>query len=178
MSTQEDGRITSHQPPVIFADADFGRPEDIDNAEDNKIILMQNSQNTASNHRRRSDDFNRMFFQRLPGTKTEAEAIQKILPSLTMLAGDKATESAIKQLDSPQILHVATHGFFLADLEDTLPASQSTVLGFEQTNKQLFKENPLLRSGLALADANRLKSGDDDGILTALEVSGLDLWGT
>jgi hypothetical protein len=36
-------------------------------------------------------------------------------------------------------------------------------------------ENPLLRSGLALAGANRR---DESGILTALEASGLNLWGT
>ena len=39
-------------------------------------------------------------------------------------------------------------------------------------------DNPLLRSGLALAGANARSSGDDDGILTALEASSLDLWGT
>ena len=38
--------------------------------------------------------------------------------------------------------------------------------------------NPLLRSGLALAGANLHKNGDDDGILTAMEASGLNLWGT
>ncbi|HMW67370.1 MAG TPA: CHAT domain-containing protein, partial [Chitinophagaceae bacterium] len=39
-------------------------------------------------------------------------------------------------------------------------------------------DNPLLRSGLALAHANQLRSGDEDGLLTALEVTALDLWGT
>ena len=40
-------------------------------------------------------------------------------------------------------------------------------------------DNPLLRSGLAFAGANaRGGTGEDDGILTALEASSLDLWGT
>src|SRR5690606_38545027 len=38
--------------------------------------------------------------------------------------------------------------------------------------------DPLLRSGLALAGANRRESSGEDGILSALEVAGLDLWGT
>jgi CHAT domain-containing protein len=39
------------------------------------------------------------------------------------------------------------------------------------------EENPLVRSGLALAGANQ-PGGEEDGILTALEAAGLDLWGT
>jgi hypothetical protein len=42
----------------------------------------------------------------------------------------------------------------------------------------LHLENPLLRSGLALAGANAPQHGTEDGLLTAFEVAGLDLWGT
>ena len=39
-------------------------------------------------------------------------------------------------------------------------------------------ENPMLRSGLAMAGANLSKAADDNGVLTALEASNLNLWGT
>ncbi|HXU08270.1 MAG TPA: CHAT domain-containing protein, partial [Blastocatellia bacterium] len=41
------------------------------------------------------------------------------------------------------------------------------------------KENPLLRSGIILAGVKQQQSGaGEDGVLTALEAAGLDLWGT
>jgi len=39
-------------------------------------------------------------------------------------------------------------------------------------------ENPMLHSGLALTGANLNRLGGDSGILTALEASNLNLWGT
>ena len=95
------------------------------------------------------------------GTRGEAAAIQQLVPDARVLTDDAATETALKQVRAPRILHVATHGFFLEDLRGaTVP------------------ENPLLRSGLVFAGANQLRSDADDGILTALEATGLDLVGT
>jgi CHAT domain-containing protein len=97
----------------------------------------------------------------LPGTKREVELIAPKLPLSLTLTEEKATERAVKTVQSPSILHFATHGFFL-------PSGSKD-------------QNPLVRSGLILAGANlqdvRQNQGED-GVLTALEVSGLDLRGT
>lgn len=97
------------------------------------------------------------FFAPLGGTLQEARMIQTIFPNADLLSGEQASETVLKQTNAPQILHLATHGFFLEDKK----------IG-----------NPLLRSGLAFAGANSRKSEKDDGILTALEASALNLWGT
>ena len=102
------------------------------------------------------------YFAPLAGTALEARAIQSRFPKATILTGREATEEALNQVVAPQILHIATHGFFSA-----APAGLAVTAG-----------NPLLQSGLALAGANLGKGGSRDGIFTALEASGLNLWGT
>lgn len=126
----------SKSNPVVIANPLFGASE------------------TASVSGNRQND---TFFAPLGGTLQEAKSIQTIFPNANILTDANATETVLKQTNAPQILHLATHGFFLED-------------------KKIV--NPLLRSGLAFTGANSRKGEKDDGILTALEASGLNLWGT
>lgn len=122
----------------------------------------------------------------LPGTQTEVTKLNQLLPpaQTTLLTKEAATEASVKALSghSPTILHIATHGFFFPDL----PKSSTDKTGFINTERKQFEvsENPLLRSGLVMAGANYVWKGGkpidgvEDGILTAYEVSNLNLSGT
>lgn len=50
-------------------------------------------------------------------------------------------------MNNPHILHIATHGYFLADI------SKENRAIFTKIAQKRFQENPLLRSGLLLAGA-------------------------
>ncbi|MDG2989698.1 CHAT domain-containing protein [Candidatus Synechococcus calcipolaris G9] len=132
---------------------------------------------TRGSSQQRSGDLRTLAFGELPGTAAEANAIRDLLPSAEVLKGPQATESAVKAVQSPRILHLATHGFFL---ENTPPTESSDLQSLQNLNEpQAFTaENPLLRSGLALAGFNQRQSGGDDGVLTALEVTAINLDGT
>jgi CHAT domain-containing protein len=126
-----------------------------------------------------SSVFSRMRFAPLPGTGSEVRAIQEILPDSQVLLGAEAKESELRQVAGPRILHLATHGFFLAG-ENRRNREARGVLLAPAGSLPMSRppENPLVRSGLALASANQPKFGMEDGILTALETSLLDLSGT
>ncbi len=114
----------------------------------------------------------------LPGTKIEADSITKILKSKNWKVNEhlqaQATEEAIKKIQNPKILHIATHGFFLQDVDD----NASVVMGMQA---KIAKENPLLRSGLmmagsaAIARDSMVDNTTDDGILTAYEAANMNL---
>lgn len=106
----------------------------------------------------------------LPGTKKEVELISKALSKKhdpILLIESMATEQNLKNAASPDILHIATHGYFLED---------------DAVHKT---PNPLLNSGLILAGAtNFIRNGhnplhaEDDGVLTAYEAMNLNLENT
>jgi CHAT domain-containing protein len=91
--------------------------------------------------------------------------------------GQAATESAIKAVQGPRVLHIATHAFFLQDVA-ALDRDGRPRPAKGPNQRPVFLENPLLRSGLVFAGANGFASGNEDGVLTALEASALDLTGT
>jgi len=110
-----------------------------------------------------SNNLRQSILEPLDDTSTEAEAIASQFPQAQLWQRAQATETVVKQANRPRILHIATHGFFSSiDSQEAVPT-----------------ENPLLGSGLFLAGfRNTPQEGADDGILTALEVSNLNLLGT
>ncbi len=159
---------------MVVANPDFGESASL-GAEGSRGIKLKYQPASGSG----SSILSNAFFPSLPGTADEAKALKAMLPDVTVLTGAQATEAALKQADSPRILHIATHGFFLPDVA---PVDEIRGLALSDDNPTFIRiENPLLRSGLALSSANQRKSGaghDDDGVLTAEEASALDLWGT
>jgi CHAT domain-containing protein/tetratricopeptide (TPR) repeat protein len=136
-------------------------------------------------------DRSHCHFRRLPGTRVEGERVADRLGVQPLLA-DSALEGCLKSCRSPRILHLATHGFFLPDPERDLNRLDRNLelrgAGDLATMSGPLRgpgmENPMLRSGLALAGANTFLSGNaipneaEDGLLTAEDVIGLDLLDT
>lgn len=124
----------------------------------------------------------RARFDPLPATATEGEAVASLLRATTLAKGSEATESALKAIRSPSVLHIASHGFFLSDQNVvTLRGSRGLVLtDAPPVLAKRASTNPLLRTGVALAGANvgGRQTTEDDGVITGLEVTDLDLAGT
>lgn len=115
-----------------------------------------------------------MEFKALPGSVKEVEQVGSLwrdaggpkAARILTLTGAAANEAMLKRA-APHysVLHLATHGFFVDDRCGAGPSGRSEV-------------SPLLRSGLALAGANRRHTSGpegEDGILTAEEIASLDL---
>ncbi|MCM1517150.1 MAG: CHAT domain-containing protein [Pseudoflavonifractor sp.] len=118
----------------------------------------------------------------LPATLTEAQSVTDILSSMntkaTLHTGEDATETSFKSLSGRQVnlAHIATHGFYLR--KDELASHRR--MRFLQLNNDRADDRPLTRSGLLFAGADNALSGHtakngDDGVLTAKEISLLDL---
>jgi CHAT domain-containing protein/Tfp pilus assembly protein PilF len=171
----------SKSAPLVIADPMFGARDQLAKAD----VAQQKP--PARRRLRQSvttgSDLSGVYFAPLMGAELEAREIKSLFPEARVLVGEEATEASLKQAVAPRILHIATHGFFLEDRPIKIEGARGLNLmrddgDLGRLSANMKIENPLLRSGLALAGANQRTGRDDDGILTALEATGLNLWGT
>jgi CHAT domain-containing protein len=146
----------------------------------NKTTTFNTTVYTPPNRNARGGSWNE-----LPGTAAEVKKINDLFiankSSTKIFIGKNASEENLKALsgNSPQVLHIATHGFFLPD-----PEKKKRENDFSQAdNTYSLANDPLLRSGLILAGGNYAWNntpidGVEDGILTAYEIAQLDLSNT
>jgi CHAT domain-containing protein/Tfp pilus assembly protein PilF len=173
-------------PDLILADPDY------DDLPEAKKTARSSTVVSAANEMRGLGLEKKARFTRLPGTAREAQAVAKLLRAkpgrrVVVKTGKAASEETLREVNRPRLLLLSTHGFFLGDVRSTgddLPQRGLGLVAQEKPGLVLprVQGDARLRSGLALAGANRwqerTKRGHSDGLLTAYEVEGLDLWGT
>ena len=131
----------------------------------------------------------------LPGTEIEAKALEVIAIdsawNVRVFTGKKATEAAVRSTKQLGVLHLATHGFYLNSFLASAPPDvrgMSVIGNSGREPRQNVKGvDPMRASGVALTGSQKtLKlwsqrkapESENDGILTADEVTSLDLDGT
>ena len=162
---------------VVFANPDF---------KNNGFTQTSKLTVSASLRSMEMRDLLHLSLPPLPGTEAEAKALEKReKKSVKVFLAADASEASLRQLPAPAVLHLATHGFFLPEVESS--DNTTDPLQGAQPRPKGKLSNPMHRSGLALAGAQNTLSAwshgevpptDNDGILTAEEVGGLKLEGT
>jgi CHAT domain-containing protein len=114
----------------------------------------------------------------LPGTEKEVNQLQFMLKQKGWITSEyvekSASEENVKEINSPKIFHIATHGFYR-------PTTQSTLEDELQESEATLNQNPLMRTGLLLRGAGDLMEKTnynfniENGILTAYEAMSLNL---
>ncbi len=174
-----ENQTTKPESIVLFGDANFS----MDSLQLVKQKIDQTDKRIVSSIIPYTRGTNSGAWSNLPGTAEEIKKVNNLFVqnkiSTKIFGQAKASEDNLKTLsdNSPQILHIATHGFFL-------PQSDKKKKGIDQENTYTLADDPLLRTGLILAGGNYAWSGKtpidgiEDGIATAYEISQLNLSNT
>lgn len=164
---------------VIYGGINYEEPIDEMIAEAKKY----NKKTDAENILAVRGDYMRDGWLSLPGTLKEAETVSSLLKdkgiNVCLLKNNKANEESFKNLsgNSPDILHIATHGFYIEDVNKSKGEYIKSAVG------NTVKDVIMQRSGLLFSGANNSWKGNypldaEDGILTSEELSRLDLSNT
>lgn len=134
----------------------------------------------------------RNSYDYLEGTKKEADIIAEGLNQhgvpYNYYSGTDATEESFKNQNGtcPKVMHIATHGFYLSEEEAAKFKYASSERAVSIDNDLMIAKleyKPMTRSGLLFSGCNhtirheQIPESEEDGILTAQEISTLDLRG-
>ncbi len=117
----------------------------------------------------------------LPGTKEEVGTIAELLRSkgtnVYMLTQNDANEESFKAFDAkaPALLHIATHGFYFSPEEDVTSSFFNGLHSYTQKDYSMLYSGLLFAGGNNVWTGKEIEEGVEDGILTADEISRLDL---
>jgi CHAT domain-containing protein len=169
---KKDFKVGMNTKTILFGNPDFDLL--ITDAKADKFSLDRGLDNTVIDKIKSS-----VKIGRLNGTQKEIETLDTILrdskASVELFFKANATEDNLKNIQSPDILHIATHGYFLFN-DDTSRTKQS-IANLVNDN---YKNDSYLKSGLLLAGAQDTLNGKqpeskNNGILTAEEAKSLNL---
>lgn len=141
-------------------------------------VLMPNNSNSGSYR----GDVIRACFKYLPETRKEVELIGRKLSdkniATTIYKGLDATEEVFKSLSGKQIdiIHIATHGFNLSR-ENNNNTIFGNAIGYSTEEHLMARTGLLMANALESINNHYSRIDDEDGILTADEISRLDLSG-
>lgn len=125
---------------------------------------------------------NQLEFPELPETKEEIRLVKQILVENNWTVSehlkDNANEATAKTISNTRVLHFATHGYFLPDFLSEEEKHILYLKGHEESIGSNIMTDPLLRSGIVLSCSYVNNALSEDGYLTALEISNLNLEGT
>ena len=154
---------------AVFSNPDFALNQTVPGPPDGPAIVPRSEFRA----------FTGVELPQLPGTAREQAFVADLAVrngwQFRGFSGAEATETALRALPKPSVLHLATHGFFVGR---SAP---------QESEKSELSANPMFRSGIALAGASatlaawqrgEVTPAARDGIVTAAEVSDLDLRGT
>jgi len=176
-----ENKSTRPQSIALFGNADFSMDSvQLTGQRRNKKIETVNAGSPVNTAIARGAGS--AYWPDLPGTAEEVKKINDLFVSSKIITRSfvqaAASEENLKTLSgqSPQVLHVATHGFFLPG-----QVKEKSEGSFSNKSAYSTADDPLLRSGLILSGGNYAWSGKtpiegiEDGIVTAYEISQLNL---
>ena len=169
-------QYASFSNAVVFGDIDYDAPF-------NEALITEDA-----TYRTNEDSYTHLrgskheTWERLKHAAREVEGISHLFSNndinATNYTNNQGTEEAFKSLsgNAPDILHLATHGFYYTSEE----AKEHEY--FRMSDKLYYDSG--VRSGIILTSGNHawkgktIPYGFEDGILTANEISGIDLSNT